>query len=223
MQLSIVLPTYQEAQILESSLLPLQSMRKQGVEIILVDGGSTDATVQIGTPLVDRVVQSRKGRARQMNAGAEVAIGEWLLFLHADTLLPEGSVQLLNQVQRSNRLWGFFFVRLSGRHPLLRCVEFGMNHRSRLTQVATGDQAMFVHRRLWSELKGFAVQDLMEDVEFSKRLRRRSAPYVVRNPLTTSSRRWEKNGIVKTIVLMWGLRLLYFLGVDPNYLARLYR
>ena len=223
MQLSIIIPTYQEAGLIEATLEPLQSMREQGVEVILADGGSTDDTVAVATPMIDKVVISSKGRARQMNAGADVAIGDWLLFLHADTRLPDNSVQLLTAVADTGHEWGFFYVRLSGKHPLLRWVEFGINNRSRITQVATGDQAIFVERRLWSSLQGFADLTLMEDVEISKRLRRRSPPYVVRTPLTTSSRRWENNGIVRTILLMWWLRLLYFLGVDVKYLARLYR
>lgn len=225
--ISIIIPAFNEAETIEKTLKPLQSSRCSGnLEVILSDGNSTDNTREIALPGVDICINEAKGRARQMNAGAAVARGELLLFLHADTVLPDGFYETLaNQLrQRSDRsLWGFYPVRLSGRQPMLRVVEWLMNHRSRLTSIATGDQGIYLSKDLWSSLEGFADIPLMEDIELSCRLRKLVSPLVQRQPLCTSSRRWESRGIIKTIALMWRLRWMYFRGVSPSELVKLYR
>lgn len=222
-RISVIIPALNEATTLKETLMPLQRWRKSGHEIILVDGGSEDDSQLIAAPLVDVVLESEKGRAQQMNAGARVANGEVLLFLHADTRLPESADEMVLLALVRHR-WGRFDVRLSGRHWLLRVVEYMMNWRSRMTGIATGDQALFLERILFNELGGFPELPLMEDIALSKRLRQKvGRPACLKSPLTTSSRRWEENGILRTILLMWRLRLAYFLGISPHYLARQYR
>ena len=221
--LSIVVPTLNEAPGIVSFLQPLQPLRARGVEIILVDGGSDDGTAAAATPLVDRVVSSRRGRAAQMNAGAAVCSGDVLLFLHADCTLPEKADHLiLLGLASSRRHWGRFDVRLSGAPILLRLVERAMNLRSRLTAICTGDQGLFVERTLFARSGGFPDIELMEDVALSSTLRKSGRPLCLPFALVTSSRRWEKNGIWRTIFLMWRLRLAYFLGTEPRRLAELY-
>lgn len=221
--ISVIIPALNEATTLKETLMPLQHWRKSGHEIILVDGGSEDDSQAIAAPLVDVVLESEKGRAKQMNAGARVANGEILLFLHADTHLPDGADDMV-QLALVRHRWGRFDVRLSGSHWLLRVVEHMMNWRSRMTGIATGDQALFLERMLFNELGGFPELPLMEDIALSKRLRQQvGRPACLKSPLTTSSRRWEENGILRTILLMWRLRLAYFLGISPHYLARQYR
>ncbi len=223
-KVSIIIPTLNEAASLEATLQPLQSWRKAGHELILVDGGSDDATAAIAAPLVDQLLTSTPGRARQMNMGAEAASGEVLLFLHADTRLPDGADAIILGAMAQQYRWGRFDVRLSGRHWLLRIVERMMNWRSCLSGIATGDQGVFVERDLFIQLGGFPPLPLMEDVAMSRRLKGavgRAA--CIRTPLVTSSRRWEQHGIVRTILLMWRLRLAWFLGVPAERLARQYR
>ena len=223
-RISVIVPALNEAAGIGDTLAALAPLRAAGHEVIVVDGGSSDGTAETAAPLADRVIASPAGRALQMNAGAAVADGELLLFLHADTRLPEGAERLLmDGMGHGTHRWGRFDVRLSGRHPLLRLVERAMNLRSRLTAVATGDQAIFVERELFAKLNGYAEIPLMEDVELSKRLRRAGRPLCLRPPLTTSSRRWEERGVLRTILLMWRLRLAYLLGADPAGLARRYR
>jgi len=221
--LSIIVPALNEAADIAAFLRDLQPLRARGVELILADGGSCDATIALATPLVDRVACSLRGRATQMNAGASIAGGEVLLFLHADCTLPAGSDRLiLHGLEDSGRKWGRFDVRLSGNPVLLRVVETLMNWRSRVTGICTGDQGLFVDRSLFDEIGGFPDIALMEDIAISKRLKRHSAPLCIPARLITSSRRWEKHGIWRTIVIMWRLRLAYFLGAEPGRLAEIY-
>ncbi len=219
---SIVIPTFNEADNIVATLRPLQSLRQQGHEIIVADGGSSDETIELARPLADHILDTAKGRARQMNGGAQQASGVMLLFLHADTLLPNNAVELI-QKNLQTKSWGRFDVRLSGRQPFLRLVELMMNWRSRLSGIASGDQAIFVRRELFTQLGGYTDIPLMEDIDISKRLKRHSRPACIKTKLTTSSRRWEEYGIIKTIILMWRLRLAYFFGTKPEQLARLYR
>ncbi len=220
-QLSIIIPTLNEADHIEATLRPLQALRQQGHELIVTDGGSTDATVALATPLCDRVIHAPKGRARQMNAGARHACGNYLLFLHADTFLPENAAALISSALQTAR-WGRFDVKLSGRPRLLRIIEFMMNLRSRLSGIATGDQAIFLRRDLFEEISGYPEIELMEDIELSRRLKRHGRPACLKERVFTSSRRWEENGIIKTMLLMWRLRLAYFLGARPERLNRHY-
>ncbi|HKQ25223.1 MAG TPA: TIGR04283 family arsenosugar biosynthesis glycosyltransferase [Burkholderiales bacterium] len=222
--LSIVVPTLNEAQGIVSFLQPLQRLRERSVELILVDGGSGDGTVAAASPLVDGMLQlSTRGRAVQMNAGAAHASGDVLLFLHADTRLPDDGVRLiLDGLHETGRRWGRFDIALSGASPMLRVVEWTMNLRSRLTGIATGDQGLFVERRLFDEIGGFPAIALMEDVALSAALKRHGRPLCLAQRVIASSRRWEKNGIWRTIVLMWRLRLAYFLGAGSKRLAEIY-
>ena len=220
---SIIIPTLNEAAEIEQTLASLQPLRQQGHQLIVVDGGSTDQTVALCQDQVDVLVNGPCGRACQMNEGAAVANGDWLLFLHADTRLPGNVEELLNHgIASSHRLWGRFDIRLSGASRLLRVVEFMMSWRSRISGIATGDQAIFVRHDIFTEMGGFADLSLMEDVEISKRLKRYSVPLCINSPVVTSSRRWEQHGIIKTVIFMWQCRLLYWLGVSADKLHRRY-
>ncbi len=222
-RISIVVPVRNEAKIIREQLQRLQKFREEGHELILVDGGSTDGTLQMAAGLADCYETSAAGRSRQMNRGAARAEGEILLFLHADTELPIDAVeQLLGALELQNRRWGWFDVRLSGSRLALRVVATFMNHRARLTSVCTGDQALFVEKALFLQHGGFPDISLMEDIAISKILRRIGKPARPQTPVTASSRRWEQQGLVSTILLMWKLRLLYFLGVEPSRLALMY-
>jgi rSAM/selenodomain-associated transferase 2 len=224
MKFSIIIPVLNEAMLIAETLSALQPFRFAGNELIVVDGGSTDATIALSRPFSDQIITGLRGRSRQMNAGAYTAKGDILIFLHADTFLPKGADQAILAGMRSQRKnWGRFDIRLSGRHPLLRTIELLMNWRSRLSGIATGDQAIFVRRELFKAVGGFPDIDLMEDIALSKLLKRYGAPLCLWQKAFTSSRRWEKNGILRTIFLMWGLRLAYFGGVNPAVLARWYR
>ena len=222
--ISVIVPVLDEAGGIGQALRPLQVLRGRGIEIIVVDGGSRDGTRDAAAPLCDRILDAPRGRARQMNAGAGAAGGRVLLFLHADTRLPSGwSGMVRDALEDRSREWGRFDVRLDGAHPMLRIVERAMNLRSRLSGIATGDQAIFATRAAFRAAGGFPDVALMEDVALSRALRARSRPACLRPAVVTSSRRWERHGIVRTIVLMWRLRLEYALGADPERLARLYR
>lgn len=216
--LSIIVPALNEAANLASALMALAPLRGQGVEVIVVDGGSSDDTMARAVPLADRVIVAPRGRARQMNAGAAVARGRVLLFLHADTRLPADALPLLADIVG----WGRFDVAIQGRSPWLKLVACMMNLRSRLTGIATGDQAIFVSRALFRAVGGFPDIPLMEDIALSKALKRLEWPVCRAARVTTSGRRWETHGIWRTILLMWRLRLRYFMGADPAQLAREY-
>mgnify|MGYP001248553723 FL=1 len=221
--LSIVVPCLNEADGIVNALSALAPLRARGTEVIVVDGGSRDGTAERAAPHADSVISAPCGRAAQMNAGAAHARGEILLFLHADTLLPDSADALIIEgLRRTRRGWGRFDVTIAGRHPLLRVVERLMNLRSRLTGIATGDQAIFVTRSLFTAAGGYPDIALMEDVALSKRLKHFGPPLCLRHRLTTSGRRWEKRGVLRTILLMWRLRFAYWLGADPGKLAMRY-
>ncbi len=222
MFLSIVIPVRDEAGTLPVTLARLQALRRAGHEVLVVDGGSRDGTPAVVEGLADALLHSRPGRARQMNAGAAQARGEVLLFLHADTRLPEEAVTAIAAALAGGASWGRFDVRLSGDDWRLRIIERLMNLRSCLTGMATGDQALFVRRDVFERIGGFPDQPLMEDLELSRRLKRRGRPACLRPPVITSSRRWESRGVLRTVLLMWSLRLAWFLGVSPRRLVRFY-
>lgn len=222
-ELSVIVPALDEAGCIGATLAALAPWRARGHEVLVVDGGSRDATAAIAAPLADRVLVAPRGRARQMNAGAAAARGKVFLFLHADTVpCPDADRELLEALARAGGGWGRFDVRLSGTHPLLRIVERAMNLRSRLTGIATGDQAMFVERTLFQRVGGFPDVALMEDLELSVRLKRIVPPLCLRGPAVTSSRRWERRGVARTVLTMWWLRARWALGADPQQLARRY-
>jgi rSAM/selenodomain-associated transferase 2 len=224
MRLSIILPVLNEAQQLPEALEYLRPARERGAEVIIVDGGSDDGTLPAATRADVRLVRGPKGRARQMNAGARIAGGDVFLFLHVDTVLPERADLLIEgAICDRRRVWGRFDVEIRGRPWMLRVIAVLMNWRSRITGIATGDQAMFVARSAFESVGGFPDQPLMEDVELCKRLRVLSRPACLRARVVTSGRRWESRGVWRTIVLMWRLRWAYWRGVPASALANLYK
>jgi len=223
MKVSIIIPVLNEAEHIADTLISLASYRSQGHEVIVIDGGSNDGTVSISQQYADRVLRSDAGRAMQMNSGIDEASGDALLFLHADTRLPADAVAKLIHAVEDGYFWGRFNVRLSGKHFMFRIIERMMNLRSCITGVATGDQAIFVSHESIEIVGAYPRLPLMEDIVFSKRLRELGRPACIRQQVVTSSRRWEDKGILRTMLLMWRLRLLFFLGVSADRLARQYR
>jgi len=221
--ISIVMPVLNEAGVIEDALKRLQRLRELGVEVIVADGGSDDGTVVLAKPLADQVVEGLPGRATQMNAGARAATGRFLCFLHADTQLPDDIAQQFAQLVDRDPMWGYCAVRLSGRQRAFRVIEWCMNWRSRLTRMPTGDQMQIVRADTFQFTGGFPDIPLMEDVAMSGKLRWKHKPFRIPSAVTTSSRRWEQQGIVRTVLLMWWLRLQYAIGVSPHTLAKQYR
>ncbi|OGA24219.1 MAG: glycosyl transferase [Betaproteobacteria bacterium RIFCSPLOWO2_02_FULL_67_19] len=223
MRLSIIVPVLNEAPGIAATLQALQLLRARGHEVIVVDGGSSDGTPALAAPLADRVIAAPRGRAVQMNQGAAHAAGEALVFVHADTRLPADADRLVAAaLNGGGRCWGRFDIRIEGRSPLLALVGWCMNLRSRLTGIATGDQAIFATRDAFARSGGFPEIALMEDIAFSRRAKRLSAPACLGAAAVTSGRRWERHGVVRTVLFMWRLRLAYFLGAQPDELARQY-
>lgn len=218
LQLSIVIPVLNEGTEITSCLQCLQGLRRAGVELIVVDGGSMDDSMERATAWADVVISSPRGRSLQMNAGAAEARGNYLLFLHSDTRLPVE----FSSLWLSGHDWGFFPVKLSGAGWVFRVIERAMSCRARLSGIGTGDQALFVRRDRFNQLGGFAAIPLMEDVEICRRLKALCPPRVLPSPVETSVRRWQQRGIVNTVLQMWWLRLAFFLGVSPARLARQY-
>ena len=221
MKFSIIIPTLNEEKTIESCLSSLQSVRNN-CEIIIVDGGSTDNTKVVAESLADKVIPSEKGRGRQMNNGARHATGNVLIFLHADTSLPENALKLIQQQLSCGGKWGRFDIQLSGKHFMLKVIAQMMNWRSKLTGIATGDQAIFVTLPAFEAVGQYPEINLMEDIALCKALKKISPPINLKANVISSGRRWEHNGIYSTILLMWSLRLRYFFGADPQTLAFLY-
>ena len=221
-RVSVIVPALNEAGHIRQTLSDLAPVREQGHEVIVVDGGSTDATVSEAGDLADKIIEATRGRASQMNAGAGAARGELLWFLHADTRVPPQAAGALVSAIEAGALWGRFDVRLSGKQRLLRIVERSMNWRSCLTGIATGDQGIFVTRGAFQQVGRYPEIPLMEDIALSKALRRIARPACVGVRLVTSSRRWEEKGVLRTVVLMWRLRLAYATGTSPAQLVRRY-
>lgn len=221
--LSIVVPCLNESERIAGALDALIPLRGRGAEVIVIDGGSSDGTLALVRDRADLVIAGPRGRGVQMNAGARRARGDVLLFLHADSRLPErADLLLLDALTRTGRAWGRFDVAIRGRHLLLPVIATAMNTRSRLTGIATGDQAIFVTRTLFERTGGYPAIGIMEDVAFTAVLRRHGRPVCIGQRVSTSGRRWEKHGVMRTMLLMWRLRLAYRLGADPDELALRY-
>lgn len=224
MRLSIIMPVLNEAETLAHILRQLAPFQQRGHEIIVVDGGSRDASFEIATRAGVQVLCSAQGRAAQMNAGASAATGEVLLFLHADTQLPANADAAISAaLSPPTHCWGRFDVRIAGSSPMFPVISFLINVRSRLSSIATGDQAMFVTRAAFAQAGGFLDQPLMEDIELSKRLKSVCPPVLLRERVNTSGRRWDSHGVWRTIVLMWRLRWAYWRGVPATELVRMYK
>ena len=221
-ELLVVVPLLNEGAALAEHLQALQTLRLQGACVVVADGGSTDGSVDIAQRLADQTVSAVRGRASQMNAGVAARPSRVLLFLHADTRLPDDAQRLILEAVEHGSAWGRFDVRLDSDRPVLRIVAALMNLRSRLTGIATGDQAMFMTRAAFEVVGGFPALPLMEDIEMSRRLKRVGRPACLRQRVTTSARRWQQGGVCRTVWLMWCLRAAYFFGADPAGLARRY-
>lgn len=221
--LSIIVPVLNEEAGIVAALERLADYRRQGQEVIVVDGGSNDGTVELARPLADAVISAPRGRASQMNAGAERASGRILLFLHADSRLPfSADCLVVEGLRKSTLQWGRFDVSIAGKNPMLRVIATTMNLRSRITGIATGDQAIFVTNAAFADCGGYPDIPLMEDIALSRRLKRVGRPLCLGDRVVTSGRRWERQGVMRTILLMWRLRLAFWLGADPESLARRY-
>lgn len=228
MAITVVIPTLNEEKNLPRTLARLSAAALR--EIIIVDGGSTDNTVSLAEEfcahtLNARIIMSSRGRARQMNEGAKASQGEILLFLHADTQLPAqaGPIIELALSMHHSAVGGRFNVRFDNPSVWGRVISFFMNRRSRVTGITTGDQALFVRRHVFERLGGFSEIPLMEDIEFSSRLQQAGRTVSLRDAVITSFRRWETQGPLRTILLMWALRFLYWAGVSPSRLSRWYK
>ncbi|WP_394752138.1 TIGR04283 family arsenosugar biosynthesis glycosyltransferase [Crenothrix sp.] len=220
---SIIIPTLNEAENIKACLLALQPLR-QHCEIIIADGGSTDTTRIQALALVDKIILSPRGRAKQMNNGATKASGDVFIFLHADTYLPDNALaSLQEQSEKNNTHWGRFDIQLDSQHLVLKIVAHMINWRSRLTGIATGDQAIFVTRTTFFDIGGYPEIELMEDIALCHLLKKIGPPLCLKAKVTTSARRWEQFGIRKTILLMWLIRVRYYFGAAPSELAKLYR
>ena len=223
-RLSIIMPVLNEADGIEAALQALAPLVARGAQVVLADGGSTDDTLARARARGVHVISAARGRALQMNAGAQQASGDLLLFLHVDTLLPPDADNLIRQALAADpRVWGRFDVRISGRPRLLRVIAAFMNWRSRATGIATGDQAMFMTRAAFDAVGGFPAQPLREDIAMSRRLLKLSRPACLRARVITSGRRWESRGVWRTVLLMWRPRFAYWRGATPERLAELYR
>ena len=219
--LSIIIPVLNEADWVVAQLQPLQELREAGHEVIVVDGGSQDNTAALAQPWCDRLLTGPRGRALQMHLGSLYARSELLIFLHLDSRLPANIGRLFNY-HIPTQFWGRFDIQLSGKSRWFRVIENAMNWRSRITGIATGDQALFVHYRLYRQVGGLPPIALMEDIALSKSLRKIIPPRCLQERVTSSSRRWEQRGIIRTMLWMWLLRLLYWLRVSPAWLEKLY-
>ena len=219
--LSIIIPVRNEASHLPSLLNALQKRKSDNTEVIVVDGCSEDDTLNVICHKKNLILHSEPGRAQQMNTGARHAKGKYLWFLHADSKVDFDFESIIESGLK-NKKWGWFNVRLSNTKIIFRVIELMMNYRSKITSVATGDQGIFIHKNIFIEQGLFPSIALMEDVKFSKKIRSSESPFISDTPLETSARRWEEDGPIRTILKMWTLRLLFFLGASPNWLNKQY-
>jgi len=232
LKLSIIIPILNEADNLTKLVAHIIRLNPTPQQVILVDGGSVDDSVTVAKEMLKsteiaqsaidwHIIESTVGRAQQMNAGAMLATGDMLLFLHADTELPADAIDSVQQAIAQYD-WGRFDVRLDSHEPLLKIVGFMINQRSRLMGIATGDQAIFIKKSLFGRMHGYPDQPLMEDIELCKRLKKIARPACLKTKVTTSARRWQQHGTWRTIFLMWQLRFDYWRGVSPSVLKQRY-
>lgn len=221
-KLSIVVPMLNEAGEIAGTLNALRRGASDA-EIVVVDGGSSDASVAIARPLCDFVFVAPRGRARQMNAGARASHGDVLVFVHADTIVPSSfSADIATALSDPAVVGGRFDVQLDSRALPFRVIGALISLRSRISRTATGDQAIFVRRDVFDRLGGFPQLELCEDLEFSRRLKRAGRVACLRSRVTTSARRWNRDGVVRTVLKMWMIRAMYLIGVPPARLKRMY-
>jgi len=221
MKISVIVPVLNEEKTIASALRALLQLSPH--EIIVVDGGSGDRTVEICRSLSIKILSWERGRARQMNFGARRATGDVLLFLHADTRLPKTAfADIATALGDPRCLGGRFDVELEGSHPMLKIVGALINYRSRATKIGTGDQAIFVRREAFERIGGYPDIPLMEDVALCRALKRLGGVACLRTRVMTSARRWESDGVWRTILRMWTLKILYLAGVSPARLKQFY-
>jgi len=220
---SFIIPVLNESLFFTNQQLYLQALLNKGHEIVVVDGGSQDDSFLAAQKLGCKCIRTKASRGYQLQSGAKESSNDVLVFLHADTILPLTAIDSIYQaLNKPNVFWGRFDVEFSNKKPIFKIIAWFMNKRSCLTGVITGDQTLFIKRETYFDNGGFADLPLMEDIEFSKRLRKVSPPICLNETVITSSRKWETNGVFKTIFLMWRLRLLYYFGMSTDRLAKLY-
>jgi rSAM/selenodomain-associated transferase 2 len=221
MRISVIIPALNEESIIASTLEAVRPLAPD--EVLVVDGGSTDQTREIVACTDATLTSSARGRAEQMNHGARLARGDVFLFLHADTRLPRSALRdIRSALEDPQWVGGRFDVRLEGDHRIYGLIGALINLRSRLTKVATGDQAIFVRREVYEEIGGFPNLPLIEDIAFSRSLKKKGKVACLKSQVATSARRWEREGIWQTVLRMWALRILYLAGVSPYRLKRFY-
>ena len=222
-RLVVIVPVLNEGARVATLLRSLAAARAQGAQLIVVDGGSTDGTVRVAQPWCDRVIHGERGRGAQLAAGISASQRPFIWLLHADSALPnDAAAAVVATLARGTAIWGRFDIALSGNDARLRVIASLMNLRTRLTGIVTGDHGVFLRRELLLVVGGMPAYPLMEDIELAKRLRRVAWPIALSATITTSSRRWLQQGICRTVLGMWWLRLRYFVGASPADLARKY-
>ncbi|GBE95604.1 TIGR04283 family arsenosugar biosynthesis glycosyltransferase [Nostoc cycadae] len=221
-KVSIIIPTLNEAKNIPGAIASTQS--STNIEVIVVDGGSSDDTIAIAQSLGAKVISSSPGRAVQMNAGAVVASGEVLLFLHADTRLPVGfDAMIRTALQQPGIVAGAFNLQIDHPGLGLRLVELGVKWRSHLMQMPYGDQAIFLTQQVFQQINGFPELPIMEDFELIRRLKSTGSIVIINTPVMTSARRWVKKGIIQTTLLNQIIIIAYLFGVSPVRIHSWYR
>lgn len=220
--ISIIIPVLNEEKNISAALENVERLNGEK-EIIVVDGGSIDNTMDIVKKKGIMLLSSQKGRGCQMNRGAEIANGDTLLFLHADTTLPENAITRIAETIKNHKIvGGRFDVRFDDDRFVFKLIAFLMNWRSRLTGIFTGDQAIFIRKSVFKDIGGYLEIPLMEDIALSKKMKRTGRVACLGDSTITSAKKWKEEGIIKTILLMWFLRLLYFFKISPRFLSRIY-